>query len=177
MNDPGDMESGRMENIKKNNKIFSAITYYSSIIVLFALLVPLNWLITQSLMGYDMTAIVLGLSGAIGIAMILLVISQNKHRLLLLSMISTAYSFMIGAIYFHFLPTMEDMARSYGPVEENRIFSGNHGFDPSTVDLVFYDRLLLIVMIFFLLVAFISGIGFIRDNILEKRTKFKIVEH
>ena len=166
-----------MERIKMSNNTFSSIAYYSSIIILFALLGPLNWLITQSLMGYDMTAIVLGLSGAIGIAMILLVISQNKHRLLLLSMISTAYSFMIGAIYFHFLPTMKDLARSYEPVEGNRIFTAPGGFDPSTVDFVFYDRLLLIGLIFFLLVAIVSGIGAIRDKILEKRTKFKIVEH
>ena len=92
---------------------------------------------SDAMMGSDMAAIVLGLYGAIGIAMVLLVTSRNKHSLLILSVISTAYSLVIGAIYFQFLPLMKKMAESYEPVERDTIFTGPGGFDPSTVDFVF----------------------------------------
>ena len=72
---------------------------------------------------------------------------------------------------------MEEVAEIYGSTDPNSSFTSSHGFDPSTVDFAFYNQLLLIILIFFISLTIISGIGVIRNERKKKCTKFKIVEY
>ena len=168
---------GEMENSKMIGDTPSHILFYFSIVISWILIKPFSLIMIQSLMGDDMTILILVIYGLIGFSLVLMIISKIKYNFLMASLISAVYSTLVGFIYFRFLPTMKELAETYESTDPNTSFTSSHGFDPSTVDFAFYDQLLLISLIFFILVTIISGIGVVRNLRMEKKTKFKIVKY
>ncbi len=162
---------------KRKNGISSSILITVSVIFLAFLIFPFSLIIITTLMGNGSKFLVCTLLIFTFIVILNIFFANYKLKFIFITIVSLVYAGLIGIINFRFLPTMKELAKSYGTTEHTTIFPGTREFDPSSIDYVFYERIFTAFFILLILIAIISTSFFIYRTMKEKKTTFRIINN